>query len=580
MKSNQWASPAEIVRLKCARKSRNTGLLRVLTAAEPLLPRRARAIPIFIGLAALVGASLADAAHLLSSSEVSNERAGVDGPSVPSLPPNATVSFAPSSIDVGEISVMTIALSNPNPADFIVGMYLTDHYPAGLINKPNGAVMSDTCGFIEDVANANTTYLSNGSLQAGASCAIAIQVVGAAPAVADNHTGIIGSSNAPDGADASAILTVGVAPPTVQKSFDPAVFSVGGTSRMTIKLTNPNATDAIIGARFTDNYPSPLMIANADVGAIVSNTCDGTLDAPAAGTKVALTGGMVPANDSCSVVINVVGTSPGSTTNHTGSVDSDNAISGADAVALAIINNVPLLNAPVVTETFTPANVDPGGNSQMKIRFTNPNAGPIFAAQLDDIYPIGMINANSIQDPVLSDTCGFNHDVPRGSGWAKLSGGTIPANQTCDIVINVVADVMTSTTLTNTTGPVAGSNVHTSAGASAVLTVDSNIPSVTCVLPDELDIVGDMIDIDLSTLFAPPPGKSLIFGVTNPAPGLTLVGSLLSGTLSTAGTVTTTFEATATPGGLTASEDVQFDVLPLDELVFRDGFGDLAVPCQ
>ena len=38
-------------------------------------------------------------------------------------------------------------------------------YPAGIINKPNAAVLSDTCGFIEDVANADTTYLSNGSLQ-------------------------------------------------------------------------------------------------------------------------------------------------------------------------------------------------------------------------------------------------------------------------------------------------------------------------------------------------------------------------------------------------------------------------------
>lgn len=580
MKFNQWVSPAEIARMKCAGVSINTDILRTLAAAETLLSRRARAIPIFIGLAGIIGAPRVDAALLPSSLEVSAERAGFDGPFVPSLPPNASVSFVPSSIDVGEISVMTIALSNPNPADNIIGMYLTDHYPAGIINEPNAAVLSDTCGFIEDVANANTTYLSNGSLQAGTSCSIAIQVVGAAPTVADNHTGIIGSSNAPDGADASAILTVGVAAPTVQKSFDPAVFSVGGTSRMTIKLTNPNATDAIAGARFTDNYPSPLMIANSDVGALVSNTCNGSLDATAAGTMAALTGGTIPANDSCSVVINVVGTSPGSTTNHTGAVDSDNAISGAEAVALAIINSVPLLNAPLVTETFTPANVDPGGNSQMKISFSNPNASPIFAVQLGDIYPTGMINPNSIQDPVLSDTCGFNHDVPRGSGWAKLSGGTIPASQTCDIVINVVADVMASTTLTNATGPIVGSNVHTSAGATAVLTVDSNTPSVTCVLPNEVDIVGDMIDIDLSTLFAPPPGKSLVYGVTNPAPGLALVGSLLSGTLSTAGTFTTTFEATATPGGMTASEDVQFDVLALDELVFRDGFGDLAVPCQ
>jgi hypothetical protein len=90
-----------------------------------------------------------------------------------------------------------------------------------------------------------------------------------------------------------------------------------------------------------------------------------------------------------------------------------------------------------------------------------------------------------------------------------------------------------------------------------------------------------MIDIDLSSLFTPPPGQSLIYSATNPPAGLSLAGSLLTGTLATAGTFTTTLMATtAVPGGTTASEDVVFDVLPLDELVFRDGFGDPATPCN
>jgi hypothetical protein len=200
--------------------------------------------------------------------------------------------------------------------------------------------------------------------------------------------------------------------------------------------------------------------------------------------------------------------------------------------------------------------------------------------QLDDLYPMGMINANSL-NPIVSDTCNFNHDVPAGGVWARLSDGTIPVGPTCSIVIDVVADVSASTTLTSTTSTIVSGNAEPAAGATAVLTVDASAPAITCVLPIQVGIVGDMVSIDLASLFMPPPGWSLIYSVSNPPPGLSMAGSLLTGTLAAAGTFTSTLTATSTgPGGLSASEDVIFDVLPLDELVFRDGFGDPIPQCQ
>src|SRR5690348_8585607 len=275
--------------------------------------------------------------------------------------PLANIGFAPPNVQVGETSLMTITLTNENPGGDIVGVQLADNYPTGFNNYGVGAVVGDSCGFNEDVSAANSVILTNGTIPAGNWCDIVIEVVGTAPAVADNHTGVITSNNAPDGTDASATLTVGLQAPTVTKSFDPGGIYLGGTSRMTIKLTNPNVLDAISGARFTDDYPIPLGIANASDDAVVSNTCGGNLDAQTGGTTVALQGGVIPANGSCSVVVNVVGTSAGITINHTGGIDSDNAVSGAEATGTIFVNNNALVSAPDVTKVFTPSTVGPNG---------------------------------------------------------------------------------------------------------------------------------------------------------------------------------------------------------------------------
>ena len=60
--------------------------------------------------------------------------------------------------------------------------------------------------------------------------------------------------------------------PTVTKAFNPTHVAVGGTTQMTIVLSNSSVT-AINGVQFTDSYPSGM--ANAPSGAVVSDTCSG-----------------------------------------------------------------------------------------------------------------------------------------------------------------------------------------------------------------------------------------------------------------------------------------------------------------
>ncbi len=119
--------------------------------------------------------------------------------------------------------------------------------------------------------------------------------------------------------------------------------------------------------------------------------------------------------------------------------------------------------------------------------------------------------------------------------------------------------------------------------ATVSVTINQQAPTVSCVLPKQVDVVGDAVSLDLSLLFTPPAGQTLSYSATNPPPTLSIMGSLLSGTLTASGTYTSALNATTTvPGGASASENVIFEVLPAGEILLRDGFdtGTASQPCQ
>ena len=114
--------------------------------------------------------------------------------------------------------------------------------------------------------------------------------------------------------------------------------------------------------------------------------------------------------------------------------------------------------------------------------------------------------------------------------------------------------------------------------ATVSVTINAAAPTVTCTLPAQVDSVGDAVSIDLSLLFAPPAGQSLTYSGGNFPPSLSILGSLLTGTLQTSDLPNSpyhsTLKATTAPGGVSASENVTFQVLPTGEILFRNGFED------
>ncbi len=156
-------------------------------------------------------------------------------------------------------------------------------------------------------------------------------------------------------------------PPTVTKSFSLAAIISGGTSILTVTLTNPTTTVDITGAAFTDNYPGGMTNSSTPT---LTNSCGGTATAVANGSSLSLSGATIPKGASCTVTVRVTATASGS--NSTGAVTSANAASGSSASAtLQVISatNSTLVAVPtsvandgVSTSTITATLKDAVGN--------------------------------------------------------------------------------------------------------------------------------------------------------------------------------------------------------------------------
>ena len=133
----------------------------------------------------------------------------------------------------------------------------------------------------------------------------------------------------------------------VAKSFAPSIINPGGTSVLTITLTNPNP-GALTGAAFTDTYPANMVNTATPNG--VTTCVGGTVTAVSNGPSVALSGGMVPASGSCTVTVNVTSNVAGVYVNHTGPVTTANAGAAAESTGTLTVNGVaPTPTVPVPT---------------------------------------------------------------------------------------------------------------------------------------------------------------------------------------------------------------------------------------
>jgi LPXTG-site transpeptidase (sortase) family protein len=376
------------------------------------------------------------------------------------LPPQIDKAFNPNTMWVGEVSQLTITLSNTDPNTALTQASFTDTLPTNvLLASPVSASLTG-CGpsvFLTAVSGTGTVVLNNATIAPSSDCLISVNVtstvsgtyVNAIPVNAVQD--LQGVTNA---SPASASLNVqGIG---IEKNFSPEGFQAGGTTTLTITLQNPTSS-ALTGVNVSDILPGTIL---SIVPGSATTTCGGTASTTLPRTT-SLAGGIVPAGSvnnpgTCTITVQVTSSAGAFADTFTNTIPV-----GAVTTSQGITNVIPA-SAPVyiyafgagvnAVKSFTPSTIEPGGNSLLTIYVTAPVDTNLTNFSIVDNLPPNVVVSNS-SPATKSAECGASSVLTAvtGAGSISLTGGTILAEATCEIDVYVTSNV--SGNYTNTIAP-------------------------------------------------------------------------------------------------------------------------------
>jgi len=457
-------------------------------------------------------------------------------------------SFTPATINEGSSSTLTITFSNIGATPATLTAPLTDLLPSGVVMASPLAFTSTCGGTVAAAAGGSSVTLGTGAvIPANSSCTIAVTVT--APVAGSYINSLLAASlqtnKGNNAAPAIATLTVTtpvVIPPSLKKSFSPSTINAGGTSTLTITLTNFDSTIANLTAPLIDTLPPGVVIASP---LTFSTDCGGTLAATSGGSTITLTGGSIEAvydttNGSCTITVNVTAANAGSYVN-TLPVGALQTTNGNNATKAKAELDVTPLAAPTLRKSFSPSNVNNGGVSTVTITLSNTNNIPdTLTAPLVDTFPSGLVIAPT---PNANTTC-VGGIVTTGVSLVTLTGGVIPARGSCTVTVNVTAAGIGSYVNLLPVSALQTNNGSNTAAASATLSVTLIVPPSLTKSFNPASVDTGLVSTVRITLIN---SNATISTLTGP-----LVDTLPSG-LVTSGSASTTCGGTATAGGSTVT---------------------------
>lgn len=443
----------------CAGASSNNfpaGQTGSLTFAGLTIPAAGNCTVTVILTSASVGSN-SNTASGVTSNETPVAGAGSNTASlVVESPPQLSVGFFPgvilsSAALATSKATLTFTLSNSN-ATALTGVAFTDALTEMLIFA-SGAAGGTCTGAAGNSFTIGATSLSFSGLTvpAGGSCTVTVQV--SSPDISP----ATGWPNSTSGATSTQTPTAGPASPagyltvvsyaTIQKIFSPSSIAAVGTSTITFTLTNPNAI-SLAAASFSDTFPTspgPMTttaVAQSYIGS-GRGTCTGAI--PSAGStaaaSVSFAGLAIPANSSCTVLVDVTATVIGNYSNTASGVTTAQTGASAGPASSTATLGVAKLG---IAKSFVPASVGVGEKASLSLVVNNPTVtGYAGTLIFSDSFPAGM----SIASPLnATDSCGGTlrnvgntaNSVAGDTGFS-LQGGTVAGSSSCTITIDVVA---------------------------------------------------------------------------------------------------------------------------------------------
>jgi uncharacterized repeat protein (TIGR01451 family) len=433
-------------------------------------------------------------------------------------PPSIAQEFAAGSIPLNGETALTFTISNPNSVTALSGVGFTDQVqnPGLIVASPNG--LTNGCGgSAAAVESSGDISLSGVTLGPGASCTLSVNVEGEAFGEWSSHSFPVTSTEAGNGNESDATLKVGDAP-SITKAFDSSTIPLNGTTGLTFTITNSNPA-SLPGVAFTDPLPAGLVVSSPNG---LSNGCGGSATATAGTGTISLSGATVPTNSSCTLEVDVTGTTAGLKNNTSGAVSSTETGTGNTASA-----SLTVVGPPSISKAFGAGSVPLNGSTGLTFTLTNPNAGTALSGVgFSDPLPAGLLVATPNG---LSSSCGGTATAVAGSGTISLSGASLSAGGSCTLAVDVTGT--TAGGKTNTSEAVTSANGGNGNTATANLMVVAP-PSIAKAFGTSPIAVGG--------------STSLSFTITNPNSGSVLSG-VGFGDILPSGLVV------STPNGLTGS---------------------------
>jgi uncharacterized repeat protein (TIGR01451 family) len=365
-------------------------------------------------------------------------------------PPSIAKAFGAAAIPLNATTSLTFTITNP-AANTVAeaGVAFSDTLPTGLVvATPNG--LTNNCGGTA-AATAGTTGISltGGSIAVNTSCTVVVNVTGTASGLYTNTSGAVSSTNGGTGNTASANLTVAT-PPTVIKAFGASQIPLNGATSLTFTINNPNTNVALTGIAFTDSLPAGLVVATP---ANLNNTCGGTATAVSGAGTASLSGATLATSASCTVSVNVTGTTAGVKNNSVTVTSTEGGTGNTSNASITVIA------PPTIAKAFGAASIPLGGSTSLTFTISNPNSThTLTGIAFSDTLPAGLV----ISTPNgLSGTCPGTVIATAGSNVISATGVADDIGGFCTVVVNVTGTA--AGLQLNTTGPVTSTEGGTGA---------------------------------------------------------------------------------------------------------------------
>jgi hypothetical protein len=330
-----------------------------------------------------------------------------------------------------------------------------------LTNNGTGTLLISSLTISGNFAFATTATscpYTGGMIAEGNTCTIDVTFT---PTAAGTFTGTVTINDNAAGSPQTVTLSgTGAAPPSITKSFGAPTVLVGGTTTLTLVITNPfTNTVALNGIAFTDTFPAGLVVATPSN---LSGSCgDGNIFATAGSGSVSMNGGSASPGNNCTITLNVTGSTAGAKNNSV-SVTSTTGGTGNTASATLTVGTPPTLTA-----AFGAASVALNGTTSLTFVVTNNSSAiSITGVGFTNTLPSGLVVATPNG---LTNTCGGTATATAGSSALSLSGGTVAAGATCTLAVNVQGTA--AGTENDTTGTINSNEFGVGSTASASLTV-------------------------------------------------------------------------------------------------------------